>query len=136
MIKPKGLYVSTQNLENHCNETIFIIGFGDIWIVRSRMYVRSSTENLFRGGIENIWFRTDCLRMYTVNLLFQERIENIWFRRICSRMYVRLSTTNLKNNGRASGAHIIIGAIVLAELNCYRLTDHLYDATRNRPGHL
>ena len=64
-------------------------------------------------------------------------------------MYVRLSTTNLKysqffleketnlkNNGRASGAHIIIGAIVLAELKCYRSTDHLYDATRNRPGHL
>ena len=58
-------------------------------------------------------------------------------------MYVRLSTTNLKysqffleketnlkNNGRASGAHIIIGAIVLAELKCYRLTDHLYDVKR------
>ena len=56
MIKPKGLYVSTQNLENHCNETIFIIGFGDIWFAILRMYVRSSTMNLVQDRIEIIGF--------------------------------------------------------------------------------
>ena len=72
MIAPRNWRIIVMKL-------FFIIGFGNIWIVRSRMYVRSSTENLFRGGIENIWFRTDCLRMYTVNLLFKKELRIFGF---------------------------------------------------------
>ena len=55
MIKPQGLYVSSQNLENHCNVTTFIIGFGDIWFAISRMYVRSSRINPLHDRIEILY---------------------------------------------------------------------------------